>query len=109
MINYDGETTIDRPASEVFAFATAPENLPKWSDVSEVEMLSDGPMGVGTTLRMTMGRGPMRATTEFETSEWEEDRTWTFRTVPPSWILWNATYLVEPLGPSSSRFSTRAR
>jgi uncharacterized protein YndB with AHSA1/START domain len=106
MFTYEGETTIARPAEEVFAFAADPENLPKWTDTSQVEVLTDGPMGLGTRLKVTMGKGPLRATADFETSEWEENRSWTYKTIPPHWLLWDATYRVEPIDASSSKFST---
>jgi hypothetical protein len=106
VISYDGEATINRPTSEVFAYATEPKNLPQWSDVSYVEMLTNGPIGLGSRLKITMGQGPMRATSDFEVSEWEQDRTWMYKTLPPHWLLWDATYRVEPLGPSSTRVTT---
>jgi len=106
VITYSGEAIIDQSAAEVFAYATAPENLPKWSDVSYVEKLTDGPMGIGTRVKMTMGQPPMRATADFEISEWEENRTWTYKTIPPHWLLWDATFRVESVGPSSTRIST---
>ena len=109
MFTYGGDATIALPAHEVFAFVAAPENLPRWSDVSYVEKLTDGPMGLGTRVKMTMGQGPMRATSEFEVSEWEDDRTLTFKTVPPHWLLWDATYRVEAVGPSSSRITTNGQ
>ena len=43
-------------------------NLPEWSDVSDVAMLTDDPVGQGSRLRMTMGEGPMRATLDFDIS-----------------------------------------
>jgi hypothetical protein len=109
VITYDGEATINRTPAEVFAFASAPENLPKWTDVSDVEKLTDGPMGLGSRVKLAMGKKPMRAIAEFEISEWEENRAWSWKAVPPLWILWDATYRIEPLGPSSCRITTEGQ
>ena len=109
MITYDGEATINRTAEEVFAFASAPENLPRWTDVSDVEKLTDGPMGLGSRVKLAMGKKPMRAIAEFEISEWEENRAFTWKTVPPLWMLWDANYQIEPLGPSSCRITTEGQ
>ena len=109
VITYDGAATINRSAEEVFVFASAPVNLPKWSDVSDVQKLTDGPMGLGSRVRLAMGQKPMRAIAEFEISEWEENRAWTWKTVPPLWIIWDASYRIEPLGPSSCRITTEGQ
>jgi hypothetical protein len=109
VITYDGEATINRPAEEVFRFASAPENLPKWSDVSDVERLTEGPMGLGSRVKLAMGKKPMRATAVFEISEWDEDRAFTWNTVPPLWILWDASYRIDSLGPSSCRIITEGQ
>ena len=109
MIEYQGETIIERPVDQVFAYAADYKNLPEWSDVSDVAMLTDDPVGQGTRLRMTMGKGPMRATVEYDTAEWEPNRTWSYTTVPPAWILWDATYSVEPISQSSTRITTHGQ
>ncbi len=109
MISYEGEAIIERPVGQVFAYAAAWENLPEWSDVSDISKLTDDPVGLGTRLRITMGKGPMRATVDYDTTEWEPDRTWSYSTVPPAWILWDATYSVEPISPTSTRITTHGQ
>ncbi|MGB3715743.1 MAG: SRPBCC family protein [Candidatus Promineifilaceae bacterium] len=52
MAKYEHSVWIDRPVGEVFKFATKPENEPKWNAImQESEITSEGPMGVGTTVR----------------------------------------------------------
>jgi Polyketide cyclase / dehydrase and lipid transport len=109
VITYQGETIIERPVDQVFAYAAAYENLPQWSDVSDVAMLTDDPIGQGTRLRMTMGKGPMRATLDFDTAEWEPNRIWSYTTVPPASILWDATYSLEPISATSTRIITHGQ
>ena len=102
MIAYDGEVVIDRPVAEVFDFATTFENFPRWSDVTTVKRLSNGPVGLGTRLQLEMGKGPMKSQIDFETIGWEKDRNWTFRTVSASPIVWDGMFGFEPLGPEST-------
>lgn len=51
---------IDRAVEDVYAYATTIDTLPQWlGAVTEVEQLTDGPMGVGTQIRasgMMLGR-----------------------------------------------------
>lgn len=43
---------IQRPVQDVYAYTSAVDTLPEWrGDVSEVQQLSDGPLGVGTRIR----------------------------------------------------------
>jgi hypothetical protein len=102
MITYNGEIVINRPVAEVFDFATTFENFPRWSDVTTVKRLSNGPVGLGTRLQLEMGKGPMKSQIDFETIGWEKDRNWTFRTVSASPIVWDGMFGFEPLGPEST-------
>ncbi len=40
-------------------FTTTFENFPRWSDVTKVKRLSNGPVGLGSRLQLEMGKGPM--------------------------------------------------
>jgi hypothetical protein len=102
MIAYNGEIVINRPVAEVFEFATTFENFPRWSDVTTVKRLSKGPVGLGTRLQLEMGKGPMKSQIDFETIGWEKDRSWTFKTVSASPIVWDGMFGFEPLGPEST-------
>lgn len=45
---------LNRPVAEVFAFATDPQNASRWlGDVTKVEVLTPGPMRVGSQFRET--------------------------------------------------------
>ena len=49
---------VDRPAEQVFAYCTDPRNATAWnSSVDEVELLTDGPVGVGTRYRFHSSAG----------------------------------------------------
>lgn len=49
MIEFENTIRIERPITEVFAFLSDFENIPKWNYyVIEVTKLSNGPIGIGT-------------------------------------------------------------
>jgi uncharacterized protein YndB with AHSA1/START domain len=63
---------INRPVEEVFAFASNPENIPKWSSLSrEVKITSAGPTGVGTIFRSVVALLGRRIEGETEITEYE--------------------------------------
>jgi uncharacterized membrane protein len=71
-IHIETELEIERPAGEVFEYLANGENLPRWmEEFAEVEKVSDGPVGKGTTYRYKMKRG---AASTFEWSEFEQGR-----------------------------------
>ena len=72
---------INRPVEEVFAFASNPENTPKWSSVSsEVKITSAGPIGVGTTYRSVVTFLGRRSESEVEFTEYEPNRSFAQKT-----------------------------
>jgi len=81
MIDFTIETEIARPPAEVFAFATDPEQLPRWqtNTVSAVPE-EPGPLRVGSRLR-EVHRGPGGRETEslVEVSELEPERAFGLR------------------------------
>ncbi|MEX0698176.1 MAG: SRPBCC family protein [Acidimicrobiia bacterium] len=101
---YQSEIVINRPVKEVFEYITTFENFPKWSETHSVKVLTNGTVGVGTRLLIEMGKGPMKSRNEFDTVEWEKDRTWAFKTVSPaSSVVWDGSFDFEPVGPASTR------
>jgi len=52
MAKTEARIQIDRRVEDVYAYATTVETLPRWlGAVTEVEQLTDGPLGVGTRIR----------------------------------------------------------
>lgn len=52
MVRAEESVIVNRPVEEVFAYATDIERFPEWSAlVRRAEKLSDGPTGLGTSLR----------------------------------------------------------
>ena len=105
MISYEGEIVISRPVAAVFDYVTNFENFTKWSDTHAVTRLSNGDSGVGTRLKIDMGRGPLRSQIEFETVEWEPEKVWGFKTVASTSMAWDGMYGFEPIGAGSTRLT----
>jgi uncharacterized protein YndB with AHSA1/START domain len=80
----EGEVTIRRPASEVFAFLSDGANNKLWRpDVVEVECVTSGPVGVGTVFRQVHGGGPLGRTlrADYEITDFQPDTRLAFRVV----------------------------
>jgi uncharacterized protein YndB with AHSA1/START domain len=70
-VQVESETTIARPAAEVFEYLAHAESLPEYvADFATVEQASPGEPGVGTTYNYKMNRGAEGtfAWTKFEPS-----------------------------------------
>jgi len=73
---------IDRPVMDVFNYASDPANMPRWAgEVMEAELLSTGPMAVGSRARgvgKLLGR---RFEVTIEVTAYEPGRTFAFQSV----------------------------
>ncbi len=81
MIKFENTISIDRPITEVFAFLSDLENLPKWNYyVLEVKKLSNSPVGIGSLYHQ------IRKTDEqdFRITEFDNDRKLVVKTLPQS-------------------------
>jgi carbon monoxide dehydrogenase subunit G len=77
VIEAHGETTIARPAGEVFDFVSDPRNEPKWLPGAEsVELTSGEPVGLGSTF---LGRYARAGEVRLELVEFERPHRVTFR------------------------------
>jgi len=72
---------IARPAPEVFAFVTDPDNLPAWrTNTVSVRREDDGPLAVGSRLReVHRGPGGRELASLVEVAELEPDRVFALR------------------------------
>jgi len=70
MGGFSAETFIAHAPGAVFAFATNLDNCSKWlKQVTRIEKLTDGPLGVGTQFRETRMMGKREATSTIEITE----------------------------------------
>ncbi len=75
MARIEASVVINRPVEEVFEFVTNPKNDLLWqSGVLESEQTSEGPMGVGTTLRSVSQSWGRRMEWPCEIIEYEPNR-----------------------------------
>jgi carbon monoxide dehydrogenase subunit G len=104
----ENQTTIARPAEDVFAFVADPRNDPKWhTDVLEARRTDDGPVGAGTTYAVS-----------FKPFMGQSEGTMTVREyAPPERVVFDGragsmaptvTLTVEPDG-AGSRFTRRVQ
>ena len=62
MSEFAGSALINRPIEEVWRFISDPLSAPVWGrGVSDVVITSNGPVGLGTTLRLSMSGSRMEA------------------------------------------------
>jgi uncharacterized membrane protein len=80
MIEFINKIHIKRPLEEVFEFVSDFENLSKWNYyVTDVNKLSDGPVGVGTKYLQTRKTDQQ----QFRVVEYELDQVVAIKTLPP--------------------------
>jgi carbon monoxide dehydrogenase subunit G len=98
MVRIDGEIVINRPTEEVFDFVADERNEPRYNpQMRRAELISDGPIGVGTRFQaemVSMGRGvemvieftgferPRRLASSTHMSTMDVQYTLTFEPVP---------------------------
>jgi uncharacterized protein YndB with AHSA1/START domain len=91
MIHYASDVTISRPASEVFPYLIEREKQALWSDVP-MTPLTEGPLRVGSRMRLTFGKGPLRASLTLEIAALEPGQRVAFKTVSDGGIQWTGEY-----------------
>lgn len=80
MSAFHEEIDVDRRPEDVFAYVMEPSHLPEWQQSAvAAEQLDEGPLGVGSRLRITrhVGRRDMPMT--MEVTEYEPPRSWGMR------------------------------
>jgi uncharacterized protein YndB with AHSA1/START domain len=79
MAKWEGSTTIDRPAEEVWKFITDLSKLPKWNpETQEPKQTSAGPLGVGATIELKVKMGNRTKTIPIRVTEYEPNRRFSF-------------------------------
>lgn len=86
MARIEASVVINRPINDVFVYVTDAGSWPQWeSGLLEVEQMSEGPMGVGTTFRganKTLGQ-KMEWTSEI--TEYKPNRKWGQKIISKDW------------------------
>ena len=98
-------TVVDRPAAEVFAYATDPAYFREWQqDVIEGHLDPPGPAQVGTKCLTTRRIGGANRTVTSELTHIDAPRTWGVRGIDGP-IRATVDLTVEPLTETSSRLT----
>lgn len=73
---------INRPIEGVFAFVSDIEKLPQWAaEIVEVKIVSEGPVGVGTTFSDVVKEFGRRIEATLEVTEYEPNSKLTFKAI----------------------------
>ena len=98
-------TVVDRPAAQVFAYATDPARFHEWQqDVIEGHLDQPGPARVGTKCLTTRRIGGANRTITSEFTHVDPPRTWGVRGIDGP-IRATVDVTVEPLTETSSRLT----
>ena len=98
-------TVVDRPAAEVFAYATDPAHFPEWQQgVIDGHLDPPGPAHVGTKCVTTRRIGGADRTVTSELTHIDAPRAWGVRGIDGP-IRATVDLTVEPLAESSSRLT----
>ena len=82
MVKVETSIVIKRPVEEVFEFLLTPGNTLQWqTGVMESEQTSEGPVGVGTTLRSVSTLLGKRLESTLEITEYEPNKKVGFKTL----------------------------
>jgi uncharacterized protein YndB with AHSA1/START domain len=72
---------VDAPVEEVFAYLSDPARLHEWQQTTAVDVLTDGPVGVGTRIRETREVLGRKLTQTVEVTEHDPPRRFALRVV----------------------------
>jgi uncharacterized membrane protein len=104
MTKIERSIVIDRPVDEVFAFTHDLAKSPLWqSTLVELDLLTDGPMRVGTRWREVRRFLGKRIETVIELTEYEANRYSAIEMVSGPTPL-SGTFVLEPVG-GATRFT----
>jgi len=106
MITYSSDVTIARPPGDVFPWLIELEKQAQWSDVP-MQPLTDGPLRVGSRMRLSFGRGPLHASLDLEVTRAEPDSTLAYTTVSHGGIQWEGEYNLTPAKGGGTRVAQR--
>ena len=108
-IDVQTETTIDRPAGEVAAYAGDPDNAPEWyANIGSVQWRTDPPLRVGSRLDFVAGFLGRRLAYTYEVTELADGERLVMRTADGPFPM-ETTYTWTAIDEATTRMSLRNR
>jgi carbon monoxide dehydrogenase subunit G len=95
-MNIETKNTINRPLDQVWSHIADVENWAKWQEgVEQVEITSQGPIGVGSTYKMVSQIWGRKVETENEITEYDSKKAISFRSISGPFPI-NGHITLEP-------------
>jgi uncharacterized membrane protein len=86
--------TIARPRPVVWSVLTDVQRQPEWMrDALSIEMLTEGPLDVGSRMRVPTKIGMLRTTDVMEVTEFDPPQRWTV--VHRGWVVGEGTFTLQ--------------
>jgi len=95
-MNWESNITIQRPLEEVFAFITDAKGGSKWHRSNRITPVSEGPIGMGSTFRVTGKFLFWKYDSISEVKEYEPNRLVTYAS-DTGMYAYTLRYLLEPV------------
>ncbi len=103
------EVEIRRPRSEVAAFASDPDNVPKWYvNITSVEWKTEPPIGIGSQIAFVARFLGKRLEYTYEVIEWVPDERLVMRTAQGPFPM-ETTYAWQDVADRGTRMTLRNR
>jgi len=81
MISVKHSIVVDRPLQDVFNYLTTPENTPEWQEsVTESTIITEGPIGLDTRVKVSRRIMGQSVTLVLETIEFVPNKRFSFKT-----------------------------
>jgi uncharacterized membrane protein len=108
-VDVQTSTVIARPCAEVSAFASNPDNAPRWyENIRSVRWVTDPPLRVGSRIAFVAHFLGRELSYTYEVMELVPDRRFVMRTAEGPFPM-ETSYEWEATGPSSTRMVLRNR
>lgn len=93
---FTSSVVISKSDADVFNFMTDLSKLPLWTNISDVKITSEGPIGIGTTYIETFESNGKISEIKSEIIEFEPSSKWSYKTSSKPFSL-NVSYTLTPL------------
>jgi hypothetical protein len=103
MFSFTAQVEIEREPAVVGNFLLEPMRWPEWTDMRDVRVLTEGPIGLGMRARATIGSGLLKSDVTWELTAAEPERLITYQTVSTGRFGMDGTYRLERLAGGGTR------